>query len=100
MYNNNLFIIKKNHKEIYQLKYTLISHFQTMNQGPVIYYLKLYIIRDVIIGTIFFFSEIYIQKILKYYNMQNLKGIDTFITKKDILIYVNPSYYIESLIIT
>lgn len=62
------------------------------NLGLVTNYFGLCIIRDVTTGTMFLFQETYIQKILEYFDMQNSKRIDTFIAKKNILVYADPSY--------
>lgn len=67
--------------------------------GSVIYYFKPCIIRDVTTDIIFLSQETYIQKILECFDMQNSKGIDTLIVKKNILIYLDPSYQINSLTI-
>lgn len=67
--------------------------------GPVIYYFRLRIIRDVITDILFLSQETYIQKILECFDMQNSKGVDTLIVKKNILIYLDPSYQINSLTI-
>lgn len=67
--------------------------------GPVIYYFRLRIIRDVITDILFLSQETYIQKILECFGMQNSKGVDTLIVKKNILIYLDPSYQINSLTI-
>lgn len=58
----------------------------------VTHYLGLCITRDLAIGTMFFTPETYIQKILESFGMQNAKGVDTPMEKKDILVYADPSY--------
>lgn len=68
--------------------------------GPVTHYLRLRTFRDLDAGTMFLTQETYIQKILDRFAMQNAKGVDTPMAKKDILVYADPSYQADSSIIT
>lgn len=69
VYVDNLLIVGETQKAINQLKKVWNNCFKIRNLGPVIYYLELYIIRNITIGTIFFFQETYIQKILEHFGI-------------------------------
>lgn len=92
VYVNDLLIVEESQKVINYLKKALTSYFKKMDLGPVINYLRFCIIKNVTIDTIFFCQEIYIQKILEHFDMQNSKRTNTSIAKKNILVYADPSY--------
>lgn len=62
-----------------------------MNLELVIYYFRFYIIKDVTARTMFLSQETYVYEILDHFGIQNSKKVDTFMVKKDILIYTNSS---------
>lgn len=92
VYVDDLLIVEESQKDINQLKKALTSHFKMTHLELITNYLGLCIIKDIIVGTMFFCQETYIQKILEYFSMQNSKRINTSIAKKNILVYTNPSY--------
>lgn len=88
------------HKEIDYLKKALTIYFKIINLRPVIHYSRVCITRDLAIDIMFFIQEIYIQKILERFGIQNAKRVNTLIAKKNIFIHVNPSYQVDLLTIT
>lgn len=59
---------------------------------PITHYLGLCIIRNLEIGTMSLIPKTYISKLLERFKIKDVKEIDTFMTKKDIFVYVDPSY--------
>lgn len=84
--------MEKSQKDINQLKKTFTSFFEMADLRPIIHYFVLLIIKDITTGIIFLFQETYIQKILKYFDMQNSRGVITSMAKKDILVNADVSY--------
>lgn len=67
-------------------------YFQITKLRLVTYYFKFYIIKNWNLGKRFLIQEIYIRKILKRFEMQKVKIVDTSIIKNDILTLANLSY--------
>lgn len=56
--------------------------------------------RNLEVGTMFFTQKTYIHKILERFIMQDARGVDTFMAKKDILVHADPSYHANPSTIT
>ncbi len=69
-------------KEIDDVKRALTSEFKISNLGPVSWYMRLKITRDISSGKMFLSQAPYMQKILECFGMQQAKGVDTPIVKK------------------
>ncbi len=97
---DDLLIMGKSQKDINLLKKTLTTRFKMTDRGPVIHYLGLRITGDLASGTMFLNQKTYVQKILERFGMQNAKGVDTLMAKKNILVHTDLSYQEYPLIIT
>ena len=70
------------------------------DRGSVTHYLGLCIVRNLEVGTMFLTQKTYIHKIPKQFGMQNARGVDTLMAKKDILVHTDPSYHANPSTIT
>lgn len=100
VYVDDLLVVGENQEEINQLKKALTTRFKMTDQGPVTHYLGLCIMRNLEAGTMSLTQETYIHKILERFGMQDARGVDTPIAKKDILVYADPSYRADPSTIT
>ncbi len=100
VYVDDLLVVGESQKEIDLLKKVLTTRFKMTDLGPVTHYLGLCITRDLDAGTMFLTQETHVQKILDRFGMQNAKGVDTPMAKKDILVHADPSFQADSSIIT
>lgn len=100
VYVDDLLVVGESQKEIDLLKKALTTCFKMTDLGPVTHYLRLCITRNLDAGTMFLTQETYVQKILECFGMQNAKGVDTPMAKKDILVYADPSYQADLSTIT
>lgn len=78
----------------------MITCFRIIDLKLVIHYLELCITRNFDTRIIFFMQKTYIEKILERFEIYNTKNVNTFIVKKKILIYEDPSYQVDLLSIT
>ena len=76
IYFDDLLVVAGSQKEINLLKKALTIRFKITNLRLVTYYLALHIIKDLDAGTMVFTQEIYVQKILSCFGMQNAKRVD------------------------
>lgn len=69
--------MEESQKEIDHLKKALTTRFKMTDLRSVTHYLGFCITRNLALGTMFLTQEIYIQKILEHFGMQNAKRVDT-----------------------
>ena len=62
------------------------------NLGPVSWYVRLKITRDISSGKIFLSQAPYVEKILECFGMQQAKGVDTSIVKQNSLVNADKGY--------
>lgn len=78
----------------------MTTWFKRTDLAQVIYRFGLCIGKNLKAGIMSLTQETYISQIFATFGMNDTKGVDTLIAKKDIVIYLDPNYYSDPSTVT